>query len=152
MNVWRYQTYEQMEIDAPIGRVYAVASNPKAVPSYAPEIARIDIVKRLSEHIVLVRSYLKVAGLTLAYLYRYHYRPPTYYSGVQEHGKILRGYFNPSFRAQGNRTIVSHTEGVLSSIPCLAWIVGFIYFRVIARGGIVEELGSLKRLIENGLV
>ena len=152
MNAWRYQTYEQIEIDAPIERVYAVASNPEVIPSYAPEIARIDIVKRLSEHIVLVRSYLKVAGLTLAYLYRYHYRPPTYYSGVQEYGKFLRGYFNLSFRAQGNRTTVSHTEGFLSSIPCLAWIVGFIYFHVIAHGGIVDELGRLKRLIENGSV
>jgi hypothetical protein len=152
MNVWRYQTYQQMEIDAPIERVYAVASNPQIVPSYAPEIARIEIVKRLSEHIVLARSYLKVAGLTFAYLYRYHYRPPTYYSGVQERGKILRGYFNLSFKAQGNRTTVSHTEGVLSSIPWLAWIVGFIYFHIIARGGIVEELGRLKSLVENGSV
>ena len=31
-------------------------------------------MKRLSEHLVLVRSYLKIAGLTLGFLYRYHYR------------------------------------------------------------------------------
>ena len=152
MNVWRYQTYEQIEIDAPIERVYAIASNPEVVPSYATEIAHIDIVKRLSKHTILVRSYLKFAGLTLDYLYRYHYRPPAYYSGVQEHGKVLRGYFNLSFRAEGNRTTVSHTEGVFSSVPYWAWIVGFIYFHIIARGGIVEELGRLKKVVEDGSI
>ena len=131
MNVWRYQTSQQLEIDAPIEQVYATASSPDLVPSYAPEIARIEVEKRLSEHTVLARSYLKVAGLTLAYLYRYHYRPPTHYSGVQERGRFLRGYFNLTFQTRGSRTVVSHTEGILSVIPCLAWIVGFIYFRVI---------------------
>ena len=149
MNVWRYQAYAEIEIDAPIERVYAVASNPDIVPAYAPEVIRIEIVKRLSEHRVVVRSHLKVAGLTLAYLYRYHYRAPEHYSGVQEHGKFLRGYFNLSFKAQANRTTVSHTEGISSAIPWLAWIVGFIYFDVIARGGIVDELSRLKQLIEN---
>jgi hypothetical protein len=149
MNVWRYQTSHQLEIDAPIEQVYDTASSPDLVPSYAPEIARIEVEKRLSEHAVLARSYLKVAGLTLAYLYRYHYRPPTHYSGIQERGRFLRGYFNLTFRRNGNRTVVSHTEGILSAIPCLAWIAGFVYFRIIARGGVEEELGRLRCLIEN---
>jgi len=149
MNVWRYQTSEQIEIDAPIDQVYATASSPDFVPSYAPEIAHIEVEKRLSEHTVLARSYLKVAGLTLAYLYRYHYRPPTHYSGVQERGRFLRGYFNLTFRRNGNRTVVSHTEGILSAIPCLAWIAGFVYFRILSRGGVEEELGRLRCLIEN---
>jgi hypothetical protein len=148
MNVWRYQTCGYLEIDAPIEQVYAAASSPELVPAYAPEIARIEVEKRLSDHIVLARSYLKVAGMTLAYLYRYHYRPPTHYSGVQERGRVLRGYFNLTFQPRGSRTVVSHTEGILSVIPCLAWIVGFIYFRVIARGGVEEELGRLRSLIE----
>lgn len=152
MNVWRYQTCEQLEIDAPIDRVYALASNPEVVPSYAPEVARIEVIERLSEHMVLVRSHLKVARMRLTYLYRYHYRAPTQYSGVQEDGKILRGYFTLSFSAKGNRTSVSHTEGILSVIPCLAWVIGFIYFRVIARGGMAEELGRLKTLVESGRV
>ena len=149
MNVWRYQTSGHIEINAPIEQVYAAASDPATVPLYAHEIARIDVVKRLSDHIVLVRSHLKVAGLTLAYRYQYHYRPPTHYSGVQERGKVLRGYFKFTFRPRGNRTIVSHTEGVLSLIPGMAWVAGFIYFRVIARGGIGEELGRLKNLVES---
>jgi len=149
MNVWRYQTSRQLEIDAPIEQVYATASSPALVPSYAPEIARIEVEKRLSDHTVLARSYLKVAGMTLAYLYRYHYRPPTHYSGVQERGRLLRGYFSLTFQTRGSRTVVSHTEGILSAIPCLAWIAGFVYFRIIARGGVEEELGRLRCLIEN---
>jgi hypothetical protein len=73
----------------------------------------------------------------------------THYSGVQERGRFLRGYFNLTFRRDGNRTVVSHTEGILSAIPCLAWIAGFVYFRIIARGGVEEELGRLRCLIEN---
>lgn len=30
MNVWRYQTSESLEIDAPVEAVYAVASDPAA--------------------------------------------------------------------------------------------------------------------------
>ncbi len=149
MNVWRFQTSRQIEIDAPIDQVYATASSPDLVPSYAPEIARIEVEQRLNERTVLARSYLRVAGLTLAYLYRYHYRPPTHYGGVQERGRFLRGYFNLTFRQNGNRTVVSHTEGILSTIPCLAWIAGFLYFRIIARGSVTEELGRLRSLIES---
>ena len=148
MNIWRYQICESLEIDAPVDQVYAIASDPETVPSYAPEIDRIEIVKRLSEHLVLVRSYLKVAGLTCGFLYRYRYRRPTSYSGVQE-GGVLRGYFTLNFKSSGSGTTVSHTEGVLSPIPFFAWISGFIYFQMIARGGMGEELGRLKNLVED---
>lgn len=148
MNIWRYQICESVEIAAPLEQVYACASNPEAVPFYAPEIARIEIVKRLSEHLVLVRSYLKVSGITRGFLYRYHYRRPTSYSGVQE-GGLLRGYFTLNFRSSGRCTTVSHTEGVLSPIPFFAWISGFIYFQMMARGGMGEELGRLKNLVES---
>ena len=152
MSVWRYQICERLEIDAPVERVYSLASDPEMVPSYAPEVARIEVVRRVSEHVVLVKSYLKVAGLTLGYLYRYHYRPPTHYSGVQEGGGLLRGYFTLSFSSCGSSTTVCHTEGILSPIPLMAWLVGFIYFHVMARGGMGEELGRLKNLVESGVV
>jgi hypothetical protein len=148
MNIWRYQIRERLEIDAPVERVYALASDPEIVPSYAPEIARIEVVRRLSEHMVLVRSHLKVARLIFGFLYRYHYHPPTHYSGVQEGGGLLRGYFTLSFRSCGSGTTVCHTEGILSPIPLLAWVAGFIYFHIMARGGIGEELGRLKSLVE----
>ena len=152
MNVWRYQISKSLEIDAPVEQVYALASDPKMVPSYAPEVARIDVVRRLSEHIVLVKSYVNVAGLTCGFLYQYHYRPPKHYSGVQEGGGLLRGYFTLSFKSCGRGTTVSHTEGLLSPIPLLAWISGFIYFHILARDGMAEELGRLKNLVEGRVV
>jgi hypothetical protein len=149
MNVWRYQIGECVEVNAPVQQVYALAANPEIVPSYAPEIVRIEVVRRLGEHMVLVRSYLRVARLIFGFLYRYHYHPPTHDSGVQEPGGLVRGYFSLRFQPSGSGTTVSHTEGVLSPIPLLAWIVGFIYFRIIARGGMREELGRLKNLVES---
>jgi hypothetical protein len=148
VKVRRYQICERVEISAPIEQVYAVAADPEMVPSYALEIVRIDLVKRLSTHSVLARSHLKITGLTYTSLYRYHYNPPSHYSGTQEDGKLLRGYFSFSFQTLGNGTIVSHTEGIMSSIPGLAAIVGFIYFRILSRGGMVEELKRLKNLAE----
>jgi len=152
MNIWRYQICQRLKIDAPVEQVYTLASNPQMVPSYAPEIARIEVVRRLSEHMVLVRSYLKVARLTFGFLYRYHYRPPTYYSGVQEGNGLLRGYFILSFKSCGSSTTVSHTEGMLSPIPLLAWIVGFVYFHIMSRGSMREELSRLKNIVESWVV
>ena len=152
MNIWRYQICDQLEIEAPVEQVYALASDPEVVPSYAPEVARIEVVRRLSEHMVLVRSYLKFARLTFGFWYRYHYRPPSHYSGVQEGGGLLRGYFALSFRSCGSGTTVSHTEGILSHVPLLAWIVGLVYFHVMARGGMREELGRLKSLVESRII
>ena len=152
MNLWRYQISESQKIAAPIEQVYALASDPEIVPSYAPEIARIEVVRRLSGHMVLVRSYLKVSRLTFSFLYRYHYHPPTHYSGAQEGRGLLRGYFTLRFQPRGSGTAVSHTEGVLSPIPLLAWVFGFIYFRMIARGGMGEELSRLKSLVESRVI
>jgi hypothetical protein len=149
MKVRRYQTREEVLIAAPVERVYAVAADPQAVPLYAPEVERIDVLKRLSKHAVLVRSHLKVARFKFSFLYRHHHRPPTRYSGVQAGGHLLRGYFSLTFHPSGESTIVSHTEGMISSIPGLAHLVGFVYFRLLARGGIGKELQGLKQLVEN---
>ena len=108
-------------------------------------------MNRLNERSALVRSYVRVGRLTFAYLYRYRYRPPTHYSGVQESGRFLRGYFSLVFRSRGDRTLVSHAEGILSPVPFLATVVGFIYFRFLAGGGAKEELGRLKSLVERSL-
>jgi hypothetical protein len=148
MNVRRYQIRESLWIDAPVEQVYACASDPGMVPSYAPEIARIEVIRRLSQHLVLVKSYLKVAGLTFGFLYQYHYRPPAHYSGVQKRGGLFCGYFTLSFKPCGRGTTVSHTEGILSPVPLLAWLSGFIYFHILARGGARKELGGLKDLVE----
>ena len=152
MKIWRYQVSDSLAIDAPVEQVYACASNPETVPAYAPEIVRIEIVRRLSEHRVLVKSYLKVALLTHAFLYQFHYRPPAHYSGVQQGSGLLRGYFRLSFASCGTGTTVSHTEGILSHIPLVAWLIGFIYFRIVTRGGIREELERLKSVVEKRFV
>ena len=59
-----------MEIDAAVERVYALASDPDLVPNYAAEIDRIEVVKKMSDHRILVKSYLKIAGLTRGFLYQ----------------------------------------------------------------------------------
>src|SRR2546423_3047044 len=151
MKMRRYQVYDEIEIVAPIEQVYAIAADPESGPSYVPEIARIELVNRLNERSALVRSYVRVGRLTFAYLYRYSYRPPTHYSGVQESGRFLRGYFSLVFRSRGDRTLVSHAEGILSPVPFLATVIGFIYFRLLAGVGAKEELGRLKSLVERSL-
>jgi hypothetical protein len=147
-----YQVLERIEIDAPVEWVYRVAADPELVPAYAEEVVRIELVERLSEHSALVRSHLRVGWLNFAHLYRYHYRAPTSYSGTQEGGRLLRGYFSFTFEPRGARTLVSHTEGITSPVPYLARLVGFIYFRALSRGGVGEELEKLKRLVEESRV
>jgi hypothetical protein len=148
MKMWRYQVSDRIEVCAPVEEVYAIATDPKIVPFYAPEIARIELVQRFDERRALVRSYLRVCKLTFTYLYRYHYRAPTHYSGVQERGSLFRGYFSFTFQSRGDRTVISHAEGISSPFPCLAWLVGFAYFRVLTHQGLRAELRNLKNLVE----
>lgn len=148
MDIWRYQLCGEVEIHAPLEQVYALTCDPVIIPSYAQEIDRIQKLGSVNSRGMLVRSYFKVALLTFGVLYRYRYRPPTHYSGVQERGSLLRGFFTFRFRSCQRGTKVSHMEGVGSSVPFVAPIVGFIYFKIIARGGIETELRRLKHLVE----
>src|SRR5437588_12549201 len=120
----RYQISDRIEIRAPVEQVYAAAADPDLVPSYAPEVVRIERVRRISDRVELVRSHIRVSKLTFAYLYRYCYRPPGHYSGVQEGGGLFRGYFSLSFRPQGDGTLVSQVDGILSPMPGLARALG----------------------------
>jgi hypothetical protein len=147
MNIWRYETRESLEIDAPVERVFAVASDPQMVPMYAPEVTRIEILDSDRPTRARVHSHLKIAGLTFTFLYRYHYRAPAHYSGMQMSG-LLRGYFSLRFGATANGASVTHTEGIVSRFPLLAPAAGFLYYRLLARGGMRDELYRLKTLIE----
>src|SRR5947209_8315929 len=49
MKMRRYQVSDQIEVCAPVEEVYAIATNPEIVPSYAREIERIELVQRLDE-------------------------------------------------------------------------------------------------------
>ena len=149
MNTRRYQISGSIQIEAPIERVYAIASDPAIVPSYAQEIDRIEIVERSGEHSALVKSYLKLAGSTWPSMYRFHYRGPTHYSGVQERHGLLRGYFSLRFEPRESGTTATHTEGILSTIPFLAWVAGFLYFQLLSPGGMSDELARLKKLAES---
>lgn len=150
MKKWRYQVREKIEVEAHVERVYEIATDPAKVPAYAPEVARIDLLETLDARTRLVRSHLKIGRFTFASLYRYHYRPPTHYGGAQADGRLLRGYFSLTFEPRGGRTLVTHVEGVQSPVPFLARLAGLLYFRVLARGGVGEELQRLKLLVEGG--
>jgi Polyketide cyclase / dehydrase and lipid transport len=146
----RYQVVERVEVAAPVEKVYEVASDPSLVPVYAPEIVRIEHLENVGEGVELVRSHIKVGPFTFAHPYRYLYRPPTSYAGVQEGGRLYRGYFSLSFRALGAaKTAVTHVEGIRSRVPGLARVLGVLYFRVLARGGARDELEKLKQLVES---
>jgi hypothetical protein len=144
----RYQVTECVEINAPIERVFAVASDPEMVPIYAPEVVRIEVVEPGGPYKTRVHSHLRIAGLTFRFPYRYHYRPPVLYSGVEEGGRFIRGYFSLRFAAIQNGTLVSHTEGIISPVPLMAWAAGFTYYRIAARGSLKHELERLKKLVE----
>ncbi len=145
----RYTVREEIEIDAPVEQVYAVATDPAIVPRYVPEITRVEVLQSLADGQQLVRSHIKVGRFSFAYLYRYRYIPAKYYGGVQESGRLFRGYFGLRFRPRGDKTQVIHTEGIVSPIPGMASVVGFIYFRILARGATGEELQRLKILVES---
>src|SRR5687767_923927 len=102
MRMWRHQVRATLAIEAPIERVFDVATDPQLVPRYADEIARIDVLDRPNSMEAAVRSLLKVGPLRLPFRYCYRYRRPRQYSGFQIGRWPLRGYFVFSFRSQAN--------------------------------------------------
>jgi Polyketide cyclase / dehydrase and lipid transport len=148
MSVCRYQVTGHIGIAAPIEHTYAIASDPNRVPSYESGIVRIEVVRRVDQYTTIGKSVLRIMGRPVCFVYRYHFRPPCHYSGVQEGRALLRGYFTMAFRPSSDGTTVSHTEGLVSSVPFLAWAAGCVYFRLLSRGGITLELERLKALVE----
>lgn len=143
----RWQVRDEILIDAPIERVFDVATNPQLVPKYADEIARIDVVEHISAREAVVRSVLKLGPLRMPCRYRYRYRRPRMYSGVQEGAKLMRGYFAFSLREEGSGTRVRHVEGIESGLPGLARLAGFVYFGLLRRGALEPELRRLAELV-----
>lgn len=133
MSVWRYQISGRIEIAAPIEPTFAIASDPNRVPLHESGIDRIHVVERVDQHTTIGRSVLRIMGRSVGFLYRYHFRPPSHYSGVQEGHGLLRGYFTMAFQPSSRGTTVSHTEGLVSSVPFLAWAAGLVYFRLLPR-------------------
>jgi uncharacterized protein YndB with AHSA1/START domain len=148
---YRYVERAEVEIAAPIGRVYAVSTDPTLVPRYAHEVASIDVLERPDERTAIVCSHLHLGPARVGFRYRYRYRPPTHYIGVQLGRGLVRGYFTFAFEARGGATLVSHAEGVISKVPGLALMVGLVYFRALGGGGLRGELERLKALVESGV-
>jgi hypothetical protein len=149
MNRCGYEQRAKITIAAPIERVYAIASDPLVVPCYADEIRRIEILSDDGRGGREVRSHIRVLGLTIPFRYRYWYRPPLHYGGVQARGSLVQGYFTLRFRALNeNTTEVEHVEGIVSRIPLLETIVGWAWFALLSRDGVAAELAKLKQLVE----
>jgi hypothetical protein len=156
MRARRYEVRDHIWIEAPPNSTFAIASDPAIVPRYESDVKRIDILRRDPRHGTAdVRSHLSMLGLTFGFDYRYRYRVGIYYGGVQQSGRLMRGYFSMRFRpgmdsASGRfGTDVEHVEGIISRVPGVARLVGWLYFRVLSRGGIAEELKRLKQIVEH---
>ena len=141
-----FTVHSRVFIAAPPAAVYRVAADPAVVPRYAREVRRIEILGRDGDR-ARVRVHLRVGPLTLRPVYRYVYRPPRLYAGVQEGGGLVRGFFGMTFRPEGAGTRVAHVEGIRSPLPLLARALGRAVLR---RRAIEQELARLKRLVEEG--
>ncbi len=149
MRARRYEHRDRIQIAAPIARVFAVASDPEMVPRYAGEVRRIETLSVDSRGGREVLSHIRMAGMTVRFRYRYRYSPPHFYGGVQRGGGPVRGYFTMRFHAIGeDATEVEHVEGIVSGVPMLARIVGWLWFNVLSPDGVDDELLKLKTLVE----
>ncbi len=150
MRARRYELRSRIAIDAPVDRVFTVATDPQNVPKYAGEIDRIEVLSRDASRSCDVRSFIRVWGVTIPFRYRYRYSAPNFYGGVQRGRALVRGYFTMRFRAAGpNTTEVEHAEGVVSRVPLLAAIAGWLWFNLLSPDGLDDELRKLKALVES---
>lgn len=143
----RRQVIAEIDIDAPIGVVYAIATNVEQVARYEPEIERIDVVDETPGQERLVDVRFRVLGVRLRQRYRHALRPPRLYAGVRT-GGWLRGWFTMRFKSVMGGTRVTHAEGFRSPIPGLAFLAGFIYFSLLSPGGVRGELRRLRDLVQ----
>jgi hypothetical protein len=149
MKVRRYMVSASITVRASTELAFTVASDPGMVLKYERGITRIDLVRDVSPSERVVRTHLRLLGISIPFEYRYRYSAGRHYSGVQEGNTFLRGFFSFSFEPAENGTRITHREGVSSRLPFVANVVGWFYFRLMGRDGIASELVQLKALIEN---
>lgn len=133
---------------APIETVYRIASDPRRAPEFAGEISRLERVRDLATGDAVMRCHMRAVGVPFKLLLRYRYRVPHSYGGHQQGRPLLGGFFTFRFRAAEGGTLVTHTEGLTSRFPGLAWVAGVVYYSALARGKIERELARLARLAE----
>lgn len=136
-------------IDAPVASVYRCAAEPGNVPRYAEEIDRIEIIDRLDATRATARSTLRLGPCRWTSTYHYRYHAPRTYAGAGVRGRA-RGFFAMTFEPARGGTRVVHTEGVTSRLPGLAPAVGCLYFGLLGKSHLHDELGRLKQLAETG--
>jgi hypothetical protein len=148
VKIRRYIVSDTIVVNSSIDRAYEIASDPVMVPKYENGIVKIEVIDEISNSERLVRSHLKVLGITRPYIYRYRYSKNRHYSGHQEFGHFFRGFFSLSFKSISGGTQIYHKEGILSTWPFFASILGLIYFKVLSPSGVDSELKRLKYIIE----
>ncbi|HUP89379.1 MAG TPA: SRPBCC family protein [Longimicrobiales bacterium] len=144
----RYTVSAEIVVASSPERAYAVASSVDAIPVYENGILRIQVIEENGANERVGRSTLKILGLETPFTYRYRYSPGRHYSGVQEQGSVVRGFFSFSFTSVRGGTRIVHREGMFSRAPFAASVVGWLYYQLIARAGLNAELRKLKALIE----
>jgi hypothetical protein len=144
----RYMVSAEITAASSVERAYAVATDIELIPRYERGISRIEVIREISASERLVRTTLNVFGVPMRFVYRYRYSPHKRYSGVQEEGPIVRGFFSFSFAPTAGGTRIVHREGIVSRWAFVARLVGWLYFRVPGRNGLQSELVRLSQLIE----
>jgi hypothetical protein len=146
---WRFHLTRTRAVRAPVEAVYRIASDPRRAPEFAREISRIEPVRELTPGDAVMRCHMRAVGVPYTLLLRYHRRRPHAYGGRQQGKPWLGGFFSFRFRSTPDGTLITHTEGLTSPLPGLAWLAGVVYYGLLARGKIERELTRLARLAES---
>jgi len=149
---WRYHRRREQTVCAPVESVYRIAADPRRAPEFAREISRLEPVRDLAGGDAVMRCHMRAVGVPYTLMLRYRHRRPPSYGGRQQGRPLLGGFFTFRFRATESGTLVTHTEGLTSRIPGLAWLAGVVYYGLLARGKIERELSRLARLAESELI
>jgi hypothetical protein len=147
-HLWRYHRRGERAIHAPVEAVYRIVADPVRAPEFAREISCLEPVRELGPDLTLMRCHMRAVGIPCTLLLRYRRRVPHAYGGRQQGRPLLGGFFSFRLRPSRNGTLVTHTEGLTSRLPGLAWLAGVVYYGLLARGKIERELARLSRLAE----
>jgi len=143
----RYEVSAESDIPADLRAVFRLATDPDKIVQYETGIEQIEVVSPASERSITAVVRLRIGPVRLQRRYRYAYHPPAHYSGFQLDPGLVRGYFAFSFQSTGRATRVRHVEGIRSSVPALAQIVGWVYFKLLNRRSLTAELDNLAELV-----
>jgi hypothetical protein len=148
-HLWRYHRRRERTVRAPVEAVFRIVADPVRAPEFAREITCIEPVRELGPDLTLMRCHLRAVGFPYTLLLRYRRRGPHAYGGRQEGRPLLGGFFTFRLRPTRRGTVVTHTEGLTSRLPGLAWLAGVTYYGLLARRKMERELERLSRIAES---